>query len=62
MDHNKMEVADKRWLITTVGVSGWMFLLVLALLGCSGQYPESHKMVVCVLCVRITVIAWKEAL
>jgi len=25
-----MEVVDKGWLMTTVGVSGWMFLLVLA--------------------------------
>jgi len=43
-----MEEADKGWLMTTIGVSGWMFLLVPAHPGCPGQNPESHKMVVCV--------------
>jgi len=38
----------------TTGVSGWMFLLVLAHPGCPGQNPESHKMVVWV-CVCLSV-------
>jgi len=42
-----MEEADKRWLMTTIGVSGWMFLLVPAHPGCPSQNPQSHKMVVC---------------
>ena len=29
---------------------GEMYLLVLAHLGCPGQSPQSHKMVVCVVC------------
>jgi len=29
-------------------LSGWMFLLVPAHLGCPGQIPQNHKMVVCV--------------
>jgi len=33
--------------MTTIGVSGWMFLLVLAHSGCPGQNPESRKTVVC---------------
>jgi len=33
--------------MTVIGVSGWMFLLVPAHLGCPGQNPESCKMVVC---------------
>jgi len=33
--------------MTMIGVSGRMFLLVLANLGCPEQNPESHKMVVC---------------
>jgi len=40
--------ADKGWLTTTIGVSGWMFLLVPAHPGCPGQNPESRKTVVCV--------------
>jgi len=32
-----MEEADKGRLMTTIGVSGWMFLLVLAHPGCNGQ-------------------------
>ena len=31
-----------------IGVSGWMFLLIPAHLGCPGQNPESCKMVMCV--------------
>jgi len=47
-----MEEADKR-LLTTTGVSRWMFLLVPAHTGCPGQNPESHKMVVWVcVCVQ----------
>jgi len=38
--------------MTTVGVSRWMFLLVLAHLGCPGQNPQSHKTCVCVCCVQ----------
>jgi len=34
-----MDEADKGRLMTTIGVSGWMFLLVLAHLGCRGQNP-----------------------
>ena len=34
--------------MTTTGVSGLMFLLVLAHPGCPGQNPENRKMVVCV--------------
>jgi len=37
-----------RRLMTMIGVSGWMFLLVPAHPDCPGQNPESHKMVVCV--------------
>jgi len=37
---------DKGWLMTTIGVSGWMFLLLPAHLGCPGQNPESRKTVV----------------
>ena len=37
------------WLMTTMSVSGWMFLLVLpAHPGCPGQIPQSRKTVVCV--------------
>jgi len=43
-----MEEADKGWLMTTIGVSGWMFVLVPAHPGCPGQNPESHKTVECV--------------
>ena len=38
----------EKWLMTTIGVSGWMFLLPSAHPGCPTQKPESHKMVVCV--------------
>ena len=41
------------WLMTTMSVSGWMFLLVPAHPGCPGQIPQSRKMVVCV-CVLVT--------
>jgi len=34
--------------MTTMSVSGWMFLPVLGHPGCSGQNPQSRKMVVCV--------------
>jgi len=43
-----MEEADKRWVMTAISVSGWMFLLLLAHPGCPGQNPESRKMVVVV--------------
>jgi len=43
-----MEEADKGWLMTTTDLTGWMFLLFLAHLGCPGQNPESRKTVVCV--------------
>ena len=43
-----MDEADKGRLMTTIGVSGWMFLLVPAHPGCPGQNPESRKTVVCV--------------
>jgi len=40
------------WLMTTMSVSGWMFLLVPAHQGCPGQIPQSRKTVVlCVVCV-----------
>jgi len=39
-----MEEADKGWLMTTICVSGWMFLLVPAHPDCPGQNPESCKM------------------
>ena len=39
------------WLMTMMGVSGWMFLLVPAHLGCRGQNPKNRKTDVCVLCV-----------
>jgi len=41
----------KGQLMTTIGVSGLMFLLVPAHPGCPGQNPESHKMVVLLLLV-----------
>ena len=34
--------------MTTMSVSGLMFLLVPAHPGCPGQIPQSHKTVVCV--------------
>jgi len=43
-----MDEADKGRLMTTIGVSGRTFLLVLAHPGCPGQNPDSRKMVVCV--------------
>jgi len=52
-----MEEADKGWLMTTVGVSGWMFLLVPAHLGCPEQNPQSRKMVVVVVMV-LFVYCW----
>jgi len=44
-----MDEADKGRLMTTIGVSGQMFLLVTAHPGCPGQNPESRrpKTVVC---------------
>jgi len=36
------------WLMTTMSVSGWMFLLVPAHPGFPGQIPQSRKTVVCV--------------
>jgi len=41
-----MAEADKGRLMTMIGVSGWMFLLVPTHLGCAGQSPVSRKMVV----------------
>jgi len=38
--------------MTMIGVSGRVFLLVLAHLGCPRQNPDSHKTVVCVCVVR----------
>jgi len=43
-----MDEADKGRLMTTISVSGLMFLLVLAHPGCPGHNPYSHKTVVCV--------------
>jgi len=37
-----MDEADKGRLMTTIGVSWRMFLLVPAHSGCTGQNPESH--------------------
>ena len=42
-----MDKSDKGRMMTMIGVSGWMFLLVPAHLGCLGQNPESRKAVVC---------------
>jgi len=51
---NREDAMDRsRWrkqigyLMTAMGVSGWMFLLVPAHPGCPGQNPKSHKTVVC---------------
>jgi len=47
--------------MTTMSVSGWMFLLVPAHPGCPGQIPESHKTVVCVcVCVCVCVLYLKH--
>jgi len=43
-----MDEADKGRLMTTIGVSGCMFLLVPAQPGCPRQNPERCKTVVCV--------------
>ena len=40
--------------MTTIGVSGQMFLLVPVHMGCPGQSPESRKMVVVVVCNSIS--------
>jgi len=56
-----MEVTDKGWLITTIGVSRWMFLLVQPHPGCPGQSPESRKMVVCVCTVCVVLFFIFEA-
>jgi len=45
------------WLMTTMSVSGWMFLLVPAHPGCPGQIPQSRKTVLCV-CVCVCVV-WR---
>ena len=47
-----MEEADKGWLMTTIGVSGWTFLLVPAHPGCPRQNPKSRKTVVCMTLLR----------
>ena len=58
-----MDEADKEWMITVIGVSGWMFLLVPAHLGCPGQNPESRKTVVCVWGeALVSEIGWEERL
>jgi len=44
-----MYEVDKRRLTITIGLSGWIFLLVPAHPGCPGQNPESHKRL-CVCC------------
>jgi len=49
-----MDEAGKGQLITTIDVSGRMFLLVLAHLGCPGQNPESRKTTVC-MCVLLEI-------
>ena len=36
-DHSKMEEADEGWLMISIGVTEWMFLLVLAYLGSPGH-------------------------
>jgi len=41
-----MEEADKGWLMTTIDVSGCMFILLPAHPGCPEQNPESRQMVV----------------
>jgi len=46
-----MEEADTGLLMTMIGVSGWMFLLVPAYRGCPRQNPESHEMVAVVVVV-----------
>jgi len=43
-----MDEADKGQLMTMIGVSGWMFLLVPAHPGCLREISESRKTVVCV--------------
>jgi len=43
-----MDEADKGRLMTTIGVRGGMFLLVLAHPGCPRQNPERRKTAVCV--------------
>ena len=45
--------------MTTIDVSGWMFLLVPAQPGCPGQSPESRKTAVCV-CVHVCVCVCVE--
>jgi len=45
------------WLMITMCVSGWMFLLVPAHPGCPGQNPQSRKTVVCV-CMSPFTINW----
>jgi len=53
----KKHIRDDWWVMTMIGVSGWMFLLVLVHSGCPGHSPESHKMVVCVCdCVCVSVM------
>jgi len=49
------EDANKGWLMITIGVSGWMFLLVLAHLGSPGQraVKNGYKVVVVVVLVQL---------
>jgi len=62
-----MDTADKGRLMTTMGVSGGMFLLVPAHPGCPRQNPENRKTVVCVggvcsnKCLQcLDSVGWKE--
>ena len=48
-----MDEADNERLMTTIGVSGLMFLLVPAYPDCPGQNPESHKIGCVCVCVYI---------
>jgi len=52
-----MDETDKERMMTAIGVSGWIFLLVPAHPGCPRQHPESRKMVVCA-SVRVCIHAW----
>jgi len=48
--------------MTTIDVSGWIFLLVPAQPGCPGQSPESRKTAVCVcVCMCACACVWKTA-
>jgi len=58
-----MDEADKGRMMTTIGVSWRMFLLLLAHPGCPRQNPESRKTAVCVcVCVCARARAWKSTM